>query len=433
MLAASLNEVLSKRRIHYAWVALALTFLAMLISAASLGIPGVLLTPLGAEYGWNTGQISSALALRFVLYGLTGPFSAILVVRYGIRNVVWVALALIAAGLACATLATQLWHLVLFWGLMLGFGSGMIALVLGTVVANRWFEQRRGLILGLLTASSATGQLVFLPGAAWLVEHYGWRYALIPLGVSCFAIATLFFLFMPEHPQSIGLRAWGADQSTPVAAPQPAYMGSFWQPLTTLRSVLGERAFWILAGTFFICGLSTNGLIQTHFVSLCGDNGVGPVPAAGVLAVIGACDFVGTIGSGWLSDRFDSRKLLFWYYGLRGLSLLWLPNSGYSLYGLTLFAVFYGLDWVATVPPTVRLSSAAFGKDRTPMIFGWIFAAHQVGAAAAAFGAGYIRTLLLTYSPALYVAGGTCLLAAAACMILKRERSESARPSQQPA
>jgi sugar phosphate permease len=428
----SLNRWLAARGIHYAWVVVAITFLTMLTSASALGLPGVLLSPLGKEYGWNTEQISSALALRFVLFGGMAPFSAIFINRFGVRNVICVALLMVASGLALATQVTALWQLVVLWGLMLGLGSGLIALVLGAMVASRWFDKRRGLVIGLLTASSATGQLIFLPAAAWLVEHLGWRYAVFPVFGACLTVAVLAFLFMRDRPESLGLAAYGAEPSatgahapTPVSTPAPALRLPFWQPFITLRSVSTNRTFWILAGTFFICGLSTNGLIQTHFISLCGDYGLTAVPAASVLAMMGAFDFFGTISSGWLSDRYDSRKLLFWYYGMRGLSLFWLPHSTFSFYGLSIFAMFYGLDWIATVPPTVKLATAAFGKEKAGMVFGWIFAAHQIGAATAAYGAGYSRTVLLTYNPALYAAGSACLIAAVAAMMIGRSRNRS--------
>ena len=179
----------------------------------------------------------------------------------------------------------------------------------------------------------------------------------------------------------------------------------------------------MLFATFFVCGLSTNGLIQTHWISLCGDYGVAPVAAAGALAAIGAFDFVGTILSGWLSDRFDNRWLLFVYYGLRGLSLIALPFTDFSVVGLSAFAVFYGLDWVATVPPTVRLTVERFGAEKANLTFGWIFTAHQLGAATAAFGAGAFRTELMTYLPALYVAGVACVIAAALALTIGRPRA----------
>jgi sugar phosphate permease len=419
MLAQRLSIWLQRRGIHYAWVIVAITFLTMLSSAAALGLPGALLQPLGAEFGWNTGQISSALALRFALFGLMGPFAAILMERYGLRNVVCTAVALVAGGMALATAMGALWQLFVLWGVVLGIGSGMTALVLGAVVANRWFDQRRGLVVGLLTASSATGQLLFLPFAAWLIQHHGWRAAVIPVFISCTLVALLAFLFMRNRPQDLGLAPYGAVAGTPTSVAAAPRM-PLWEPLRVLRGATGNPTFWILFATFFICGLSTNGLIQTHFISLCGDAGLAAVPAASVLAMMGAFDLVGTITSGWLSDRYDNRKLLFWYYGLRGLSLLWLPHSTFTLYGLSLFALFYGLDWIATVPPTVKLAGSAFGKERAGMVFGWIFAGHQLGAATAAYGAGLVRTMLLTYSPALYAAGAACLVAALLVMAIRQ-------------
>ena len=396
----------------------------MLISSAALGLPGAFLRPLSREFGWSTGEISSALAIRFALFGLLGPFAAILMERYGLRRIACMALVLIAAGLLWATRMNALWQLFILWGLVLGIGSGLTALVLGATVANSWFERRRGLVLGILTASSATGQLIFLPLAATLIQHYGWRVAVAPNVVGCLTISALAFCFLRDRPQQLGLAPYGADprQSTAVTAP---WRPDFAEPLRALAKASRNSTFWVLSGTFFVCGLSTSGLIQTHFISLCGDYGLAAVPAASVLAMIGAFDFVGTIGSGWLSDRYDNRKLLFWYYGLRGLSLIWLPHSDFSLYGLSLFAMFYGLDWVATVPPTVKLASAAFDKQRGAMIFGWIFACHQLGSAAAAYGAGLSRTILLTYSPAVYAAGAACLIAALAIFLVPRPaRSE---------
>jgi MFS family permease len=418
MLAQPVARWCARHDIHYAWVVMAVVFLTMLISAAALGLPGVFLRPLSHEFGWSNGQISSALAMRFILYGLLGPFAAILIERFGLRRVVCSALLLIAFGLLLATQMRALWQLFALWGLALGAGSGLIALVLGATVANRWFEQRRGLVLGLLTASSATGQLLFLPLVASLIEHHGWRVAVTPVVGGCLAIALLAITLLRDRPQDLGLRPFGADAATPELKP-PLWRPGFGEPLRVLRSVSGSATFWVLLGTFFVCGLSTSGLIQTHFVSLCSDYGLASIPAASVLAMIGFFDFFGTIASGWLSDRFDNRKLLFWYYGLRGLSLLWLPHSDFTLYGLSLFAIFYGLDWVATVPPTVKPTTVAFDRNRSAMIFGWIFAGHQLGGAAAAYGAGLTRTVLLTYSPAIYAAGFACLLAAIAILSLQ--------------
>lgn len=420
MFAQPLSDWLQRRNIHFAWVIVAITFLTMLTSSAALGLPGALMQPLSKEFGWDTAQISSALALRFVLFGLLGPFAAILMERFGLRKVICSALTLVASGLILATRMTQFWQLILFWGILLGIGSGMTALVLGAVVSNRWFETHRGLVIGLLTASSATGQLVFLPVAAWLIEHFGWRAAVIPVFISCAVVALLAFLFMRNRPTDVALIAFGADASTPLTA-TPTLPLTIKTPFAILLSVSSNRVFWILFATFFICGLSTNGLIQTHFISLCGDSGLSAVPAASVLAMMGAFDLIGTILSGWLSDRYDNRKLLFCYYGLRGLSLFWLPYSEFTLYGLSLFAMFYGLDWIATVPPTVKLVGATFGRERAGMVFGWVFAGHQLGAAVAAYGAGRIRTLMLTYNPALFAAGAACLVGALLILAIQRQ------------
>ena len=419
MLAQLATTSLDRRGIHYAWVVAAVTFLAMLTTSAALGLPGAMLRPLSLEFGWTTDQLSSVFAVRFALYGLLGPFAAIFIMRYGLRRIIVSAAALIAVAMVLATGVTQLWQLFLLWGLMLGCGSGLTALVLGAMVANRWFTANRGLVVGLFAASAATGQLIFLPVAAWMIEHLGWRYAVIPVFVACVIVAALATLFMRDHPRDIGLRSYGEPEGAPqdaVVAPAPL---NFLGPFIALAQAAGNRTFWILAGTFFICGLSTNGLVQTHFISLCGDNGLTTVPAASVLAMMGAFDLVGTTLSGYLSDRYDNRKLLFWYYALRGLSLFWLPYSTFTFYGLTVFAMFYGLDWVATIPPTVKLAAQEFGKERAGLIFGWVFAAHQLGAAVAAYGAGLTRTLLLTYNPALFSAGAACLLAAAMAMMIR--------------
>ena len=311
-----------------------------------------------------------------------------------------------------ALLITQLSQLFLLWGIVLGIGAGLTALVLGAMVANRWFTTNRGLMVGLFAASTATGQLIFLPFAAWIIEHVGWPYAVLPVVAACIGVAALASLFMRDHPRELGLRAYGEPPGSTLE-PAPAKMPlSLAGPFITLRDISRNRVFWVLAGSFFICGLSTNGLVQTHFISLCGDNGMSAVPAASVLAMMGAFDLVGTTLSGYLSDRFDNRKLLFWYYALRGVSLFWLPYSTFTFYGLLLFAMFYGLDWIATVPPTVKLAAEAFGKERAGLVFGWVFAAHQLGAATAAYGAGLTRTLALTYTPALLAAGATCMIAA---------------------
>ena len=282
MLAPLVARWCARHQIHYAWVVMGVVFLTMLISAAALGLPGVFIPPLSHEFGWSTSQISAALAVRFMLYGLLGPFAAILIERFGLRRVVCSALLMIALGLLLATQMGALWQLFALWGVALGAGSGLIALVLGATVANRWFDRRRGLVLGLLTPSSATGQLLFLRPVALLMQHQGWRVAVIPVVSGCFAVALLGLALLRDRPQDLGLRPFGADPRVPET-PLPIWRPGFTEPLRVLRSVSGSATFWVLLGTFFVCGLSTSGLIQTHLISLCGDYGMGPVPAASVL------------------------------------------------------------------------------------------------------------------------------------------------------
>ncbi|MGH7122865.1 MAG: MFS transporter [Stellaceae bacterium] len=419
MLANTLAKRLAHWNIHYGWVVAAVAFLTMLATSGAVGLPGALILPLGKEFGWDVSGISSALAVRLILFGLMGPFAAALIERYGVRAVVLTAVALIALGLLGATVMTALWQLVLLWGVVVGIGTGLTALVLGAIVSSRWFTRHRGLVLGLMTASASTGQLVFLPLAAWLVEHVSWRIALIPSIAGLGLVALLVLLFMRDRPADVGLLPYG--ETEPVAAAAPA-KSAIATALGAFREGSHSPTFWILAATFFICGLSTNGLIQTHFIALCADFGMPQVAAASALAMMGAFDIVGTILSGWLSDRFDNRWLLFWYYALRGLSLIYLPSSSFTIYGLSLFALFYGLDWIATVPPTVKLAAGTFGRAKAGLMFGWVFAAHQVGAAVAAFGAGLTRSELSTYLPAFYTAGTACLVAALLAISIRKAR-----------
>ncbi|PGH55633.1 MFS transporter [Azospirillum palustre] len=409
MLSTPLAAALARRDIHYAWVVVAVTFLSMLVSAGAVGAPGVLLLPLQREFGWDTADISTAMAIRLLLFGLMGPFAAAMINRFGVRRMVLSSLTLVGGGLLASLAMREVWQLILLWGFVVGFGTGLTAMVLGATIATRWFVARRGLVIGLLTASSATGQLVFMPLLSMLTEAYGWRTA-IALLCGLIAVAALAMLaLMRDRPADLGLSAVGEVGAASPAAPAGAILSA---ALGALRDAAGTRAFWVLFATFFICGASTNGLIQTHLIPLCVDFSVPEVQAAGLLALMGIFDFVGTVGSGWLSDRYDNRWLLVWYYGLRGLSLLYLPYSDFTLYGLSVFAVFYGLDWIATVPPTVRLTAERFGRERANLVFGWIFAGHQLGAASAAFGAGLSRTALQTYLPAFATAGALCLLAA---------------------
>ena len=306
-------------------------------------------------------------------------------------------------------------------GVVIGIGTGMTALVLGATIAARWFAARRGLVVGILTASVATGQLVFLPLLAGITERMGWRIALALVCVMLGVAASAVLLLMRDRPGDVGLRPFGDDGTQPLPPPPANNAPIMAAALGALRDAAKSRVFWILFATFFICGASTNGLIQVHLIPMCLDFGIPQVQAASLLAAMGVFDFFGTIVSGWLSDRYDNRWLLFWYYGLRGLSLLFLPFSDFSFYGLSLFAMFYGLDWIATVPPTVRLTAQRFGPERANLVFGWIFAGHQLGAGVAAFGAGLSRTMLATYLPAFFAAGALCIVAALITLAILRQ------------
>jgi predicted MFS family arabinose efflux permease len=417
---------LAARDIHYGWVVAGATFLVMLATAGAMGAPGVIIKPLEQEFGWSAADISSALAIRLLLFGLMGPFAAALMNRFGLRTVVTFAVAMIALSILASLMMTQVWQLVALWGVVIGFGTGMVALVLGATVATRWFAHRRGLVVGMLTASNATGQLIFLPLLAKLTEAYGWRSALTLIVVMLLVAGAVAVLVLRDRPSDVGLAPFGARDLEAAPKQNLALSAMLTSPLKALAEARSSRTFWVLFATFFICGLSTNGLIQTHWISLCGDYGVAPVSAAGALALIGVFDFIGTLASGWLSDRYDNRWLLFVYYGLRGLSLIALPFTDFSVVGLSAFAVFYGLDWVATVPPTVKLTAERFGSERANLTFGWIFTAHQLGAATAAFGGGLARTELSSYLPALYVAGVACVLAAGLVLTISRPRRAAA-------
>lgn len=417
--ASRLPVFLAGRGIHYSWIVAAVTFLTMLVTAGAVGAPGVLIGPLEKEFGWSTSEISSALAVRLVLYGLMGPFAAAFMNHLGVRKVASAALLLIASGVLGSLFMTSIWQLFLLWGVVVGLGTGLTAMVLGATVVSRWFSARRGLVMGLLTASTATGQLVFLPLLASLTQTFGWRMALVFVLCMLLFAALCVLALMRDRPSEIGLAPYGMDGAVSPAVTSTSFKAMLASPLLTLKDAAGTRTFWILFGTFFVCGASTNGLVQTHFVSLCGDFGIVPVTAASILAMIGIFDFAGTIGSGWLSDRFDSRVLLFCYYGLRGLSLIYLPFTSFSFYELSLFGVFYGLDWVATVPPTVKLTVDRFG-ERSNLVFGWIFTGHQLGAAFAAWGGGFSRTEYESYLPAFFIAGVLCLFAALSMSFVRR-------------
>lgn len=403
---------LAAGRLHYGWVAVGVTFLTLLVAAGVRSAPGVLIVPLEQEFGWSRAAIALPISIGLLLYGIIGPFSAGFVDRFGLRAVMLAALMLFGAGFGLTPLAGSTWTLMLLWGVLVGSGTGMTAMVMGAIVAGRWFLARRGLVMGLLTGSAAAGQLVFMPLLANLAVAFGWRSAVLVACGIVLAMVPIVALLMRDRPADVGLLPYGQAKGTPDVAPRPAG-----NPFAVAFAALGRgvvsRDFWLLSGSFFVCGASTIGLIGTHFIAACVDHGIPEATAAGMLAAMGVCNFLGTTASGWLSDRFDSRYLLFWYYALRGLSLLFLPYAfDLSLWGLALFGLFYGLDWIATVPPTVRLTANAFGIESAGLMYGWITLTHQLGSATAAYGSGLVRTLLGNYNAAFLFAGLMCLGAA---------------------
>jgi predicted MFS family arabinose efflux permease len=404
---------------RYAFLVAAVTFLALLTSAGMRSVPGVLMLPLESSFGWGRPLTSSSAALGIFLYGMVGPFAAALMQGIGIRRTLIGALTLMAAAAFLSSFMTQSWQYVATWGVLSGLGSGCVALVLGATVVNRWFVSNRGLVMGALTASTATGTLVFLPALAAIVESYGWRPVVWTVGSCALLLIPLVTWLLPERPINVGLLPYGAVGEPPVA---PVFANPVRRALGILRDALKVRDFWLLAGTFFICGFTTNGIIGTHLIAFCADHGLPEVRAAGLLAMMGVFDLIGTTGSGWLTDRFNSRNLLFIYYGIRGIALVYLPFSDFSFYGLSIFAVFFGLDWIATVPPTLRLATAAFGEARAPVVFGWIVACHQIGAASASFIAGLLRSVEGTYLQAYLLAGCTAFLAAFLSLAIGRRK-----------
>ena len=400
----------SKRKVHPAWIAAIVTFFTLVATAGFRSAPSVLIVPLEDAFGWNREQISLAISVNVLLFGLTAPFAAALMDRFTVRKVVMGALTTVSTGAFLTTLIHAPWQLVATWGVIVGIGTGSMALVFAATVANRWFVQRRGLVIGGLTAASATGQLIFLPGLTRLSELHGWKSIGLTIGAASLIMVPMIYLFLREKPADLGLLPYGApaDWQPPVKSE----MNAARLAIVTLKEASAHKDFWYLTGSFFVCGLSTSGLIGTHFIPAAHDHGMAQVVAASLLALVGVFDVIGTLFSGWLTDKYDPRKLLFFYYGLRGLSLFLLPSILFStMHPSTLvFIIFYGLDWVATVPPTVMLCRTILGPDRGTIIYGWVFAAHQFGGSIAAFGAAVVRVKFGDYAAAFYISGALCLI-----------------------
>jgi predicted MFS family arabinose efflux permease len=417
--------------IHYAWLMVLVTFVTLITTAGFRATPGVLIVPLQDEFGWSRATISLAVSIGLLLYGLTAPFSAALMERFGVRRVMLCALATIACGASLTTVMDAPWQLDLLWGVVVGSATGAVAVPLAAIVADRWFETRRGFVTGILTASNASGQMVFLPVLAVLTTAFGWRWAaLCVAGVAVLVVFPVVAVAARDRPQQLGLEPYGATE--PVPAPERAAR-PFRPAIDGLLLGIRSRSFWLLAATFFVCGLSTNGLIGTHLIPAAQDHGMSAVRGASLLALMGVFDVVGTTLSGWLTDRVDPRRLLCWYYAFRGLAVIALPYAFGSTAALVVFAVFYGLDWVATVPPTVALAAESLGRARVGIVFGWIFAAHQIGAAFAAWAGGATRSWLGSYTAAFVGAGVLCLLAAGLSLRIERdERVGVAEPLPSP-
>lgn len=414
------------RRLHRAWIVAAVTLVALVGAAGFRSAPGVLLVPLQEEFGWSTATISLAVSVNLLLFGLTAPFAAALMDRFGMRRVVAVALVVVSAGSGLTVFMTESWQLTVCWGLLVGLGTGSMALVFAATVANRWFTRSRGLVTGVLTAGGTAGQLLFLPLLAYLADGIGWRAASLVVAVAALAVLPLVLGFLTERPQDLGIEPYGGT-GVAVAPARSDSIGPARAAVQSLRAAARCPMFWLLAGSFAICGATTVGLVGTHFIPAAHDHGMAGTTAAGLLALVGLFDIVGTIASGWLTDRVDSRLLLAWYYGLRGLSLLALPFlfSATPQASMLVFIVFYGLDWIATVPPTVALCREEFGADGT-MVFGWVFASHQIGAAIAASAAGILRTEFGAYDAAWFAAAALCLAAAGMSLALRPQPRVSA-------
>jgi len=413
----------SERKIHPAWIAAIITFFTLIATSGFRSAPSVLMIPLEDSFGWGRDEISLAISVNVLLFGLTAPFAAALMERFGIRKVVMTALTTVGLGAGSTIFITQPWHLVALWGVIVGIGTGSMALVFAATIANRWFITNRGLVIGILTAASATGQLIFLPGLSALAANHGWRAISITVALGAFVMVPVIALFLRERPSDIGMKPYGAPMNW-VEPPRNSANAAV-VAIETLKSAMKIRNFWYLTGSFFVCGLSTSGLIGTHFIPAAHDHGMGQVAAASLLALVGVFDVVGTLASGWLTDRIDPKKLLFFYYFLRGISLFLLPSILFStVHPSTLvFVIFYGLDWVATVPPTVILCRTVLGPEKATVVYGWVFAAHQVGGSIAALGAGIARVHLGDYASAFYLSGFLCIITAWAVLRISDQSS----------
>jgi MFS family permease len=414
---------MATKKIHPGWIAVTVTFFTLMATAGFRSAPSVLIVPLEDAFGWSRSQISAAVAINVLLFGLVAPFAAALMERFTVRKVVMSALSVVAISSSSTIFMTQPWHLWALWGIGVGVGAGSMALVFAATIANRWFIARKGIVVGALTAATATGQLVFLPLLSHFAMTYGWKSVSLTVGGASAAVIPFIYFFLKEKPELLGLTPYGAPENwqPPVKSDQSAGRIA----LDTLKQSIADKNFLILFFTFFVCGLSTNGLIGTHFIPAAHDHGMVETVAASLLAMVGVFDVIGTIFSGYLTDKYDPRKLLFFYYGLRGLSLFLLPSILFSsVHPSTLvFVIFYGLDWVATVPPTLMLCRLVLGTQRSTVVYGWVFVGHQIGASVAALGAAILRVKLGDYAVAFYISAFMCLVSAYAVLQIAKGKT----------
>ena len=412
---------------YYGWLVLALSFLTTLTGAGIRSSPTVLIHPLEMEFGWSRAAIASAISLNLLLFGVAAPISGWLLDRFGARRVMLGSLSLLLVGVSATMVMRELWQLFLLWGIVVGLGAGGVGSVLSATVANRWFVARRGLALGILNSASSTGQLIFIPLFMALIVFSGWRTGSFILAVVCLILIPMVFLWMCNDPADLGLEPYGSGKPgvSPgggLAALRGAARSS---EGVSIREAFSSSTFWLLAGSFFICGGTANGLIGTHLIPHSIDHGIPQVTAAATVGVMGGLNFVGTILSGWMIDRVQPRKWLSLIFALRGVSLFILPFvTDFS--GLFIFAVIYGLDWFATVPPTIAITADTFGRQSVGRIYGWIFLSHQIGAALMASGAGAIRVWLGDYQFAFLAGGSIAMVAAGLALGIKPSRKEVA-------
>jgi sugar phosphate permease len=403
---------------YYGWFIVGLTFIAYMVASAVRSAPSVLIHPLEAEFGWGRTAISSAASLNLLTYGVMAPFGGWLLDRFGARRVVIGCLSVIAVGVSGTVLVRELWQFVLLWGLVLGIATGVTP-PLSASVASRWFIARRGLALGILTNANATGQVIFLPILMALVVGTGWRYAMVLIVASVLLLLPAIALWLRDRPAEIGLEPY-SDEKTEVARPKAAARSGN-SPALSTGAILKTATFWLLSATFFICGLTSNGLVGTHMIPYAIERGIPGVAAATAVGIMGVASFVGTTFAGWLCDRVDPRKVLSAAYFFRGTSLFVLPYVTESV-GLFVFAVLYGLDWFATGPSTVAIIAKHFGQDRVGLLFGLVFVSHQVGSAIAALGAGWIYSNFGEYYFAFVSGAAMGLIAAGMALVIRRER-----------